>query len=218
MLINIVDDCGVIFKPFDEILGLDELKSRAVDSHVLMSLKSERLSELACALVKRYNIDCIIETGTFKGTGTTASYSKAGTDVYSCEVNKLHYEAALKNIGHLPFIHIDHAASLSLNDLPEKFVERIGRENLPKSENWLEKRLEENKQKNVLVSLDSGGPNGEKEGRVLFDAMEKYDNISCIILDDLKSIKHSKTQKVLWDKYKMPVYQVEDRWGFAIRQ
>ena len=67
-----------------------------------------------------------------------------------------------------------------------------------------------------MASLDSDGRNGGKELEIVMAAIDLYDNIRCIILDDLTTIKHSETPEILEKKYGLDVYQVENRWGFVI--
>lgn len=215
MVKRIVDQDGFVLKPFEEKLGVRKLQSLEKKNEA-MALKSERLSEVACLLSNVCRIESIIETGTFKGNGTTTSYAFTRADVYSCELNKDHYDAAMVNIGYLPHVHIDHAYSVNKNQIPQDLINRIGVEKTPDYDNWLIETLHSNKNKRVMASLDSDGRNGGKELEIIMAAIDLYDNIRCIILDDLTTIKHSGTPEILEKEYGLDVYQVENRWGFVI--
>lgn len=215
MIKRIVDQDGFILKPFDEKLGISRLTSDEVNNN-LMALKSHRLSEVSCLLADTCRIECIIETGTFKGKGTTNSYAYTGLPIYSCELNKENYEDALKNIGFLRHVHIDHAFSINKKHIQQEQIDKIGVEKIPDYDNWLVKMLHDNKNKRVMVSLDSDRRNGGKEFEIIKASIDLYDNIRCIILDDLNSSKHSRTPDMLEKEYGIDVYQVEDRWGFAV--
>ena len=215
MVKRIVDQDGFVLKPFEEKLGVRKLQSLERKNKA-MALKSERLSEIACLLSNACRIESIIETGTFKGNGTTTSYAFTKADVYSCELNKAHYDAAMVSIGYLPHVHIDHAYSVNKNQIPQDLINRIGVEKTPNYDNWLIETLHSNKNKRVMASLDSDGRNGGKELEIVMAAIDLYDNIRCIILDDLTTIKHSGTPEILEKEYGLDVYQVENRWGFVI--
>lgn len=215
MVKRIVDQDGFVLKPFEEKLGVHKLKS-VEKKNEAMALKSERLSEIACLLTNVCRVESIIETGTFKGNGTTTSYAFTGVDVYSCELNRDHYEASLVNIGYLPHVHIDHAYSVNKKQIPQDLINRIGVEKTPDYDNWLTETLHSNKNKRVMASLDSDGRNGGKELEIIMAAIDLYDNVRCLILDDLTTIKHSGTPEILEKEYGLDVYQVENRWGFVI--
>jgi hypothetical protein len=216
MIVNILEDNHNISKPFRDKLGVSSLKSKRIEKNNAMALTSARLSEVACLLAKKYKIDCIIETGTFLGKGTTTSFAFTGLDVHSCETNKVSYETAMENIGYLPHVFLNHANSLERKDIPKNWVERIQIQNVAEEENWLSKILQEKKDQLVMVGLDSGGPNGQKELSVILEAAKAEGNIKCLILDDLDRIKHKESPKRLHDELGVDVYQVEARWGFTI--
>ena len=216
MIVNILEDNHTISKTFRNILGVRELKSKRIKKNVSMALNSARLSEVACLLAKKYNIDCIIETGTFLGKGTTTSFAFTGIEVHSCETNRESYKKALKNIGYLPHVFLNHANSLERKDLPADWVKRIQIQNVADEQNWLPKILDEKKDQRVLLSLDSGCPNGQKEMRLALDAIKEHNNIKCMVLDDLNSIKHKESPKKIHEELNLDVYQVETRWGFVV--
>lgn len=145
MIVNILEDNHTISKTFEDILGVRELKSKRIEKNVSMSLNSARLSEVACLLAKKYKIDCIIETGTFMGNGTTASFALTGLEVHSCETNRQSYKKALENIGYLPHVFLSHANSLERKDLPIDWVKKIQIQNVADEQNWLPKILDEKK-------------------------------------------------------------------------
>ena len=216
MIVNILKNNHTISKPFRSILGVDTLKSEKKEKHTLMALNSPRLSEVACLLVDKYNIDCIIETGTFLGRGTTKSYAFTGVEVHSCESNGVSYKKATENIGYLPHVFLNHANSTDRKDLPAKLVKRIQVENVAKEQNWLAKTLLAKKDKRILLSLDSGGAIGQKEMTVALDAIKEYNNVRCLILDDLHQVKHKDSPDRIHEDLGLDIYQVEHRWGFTV--
>ena len=75
------------------------------------------LSEKFLEIKNKYNLDTVIETGTYHGT-TTAWFSNHFKDVYTIESQDAHFEEASKRIGHIDNI------SMSLGDSP-KFLKEI---------------------------------------------------------------------------------------------
>jgi cephalosporin hydroxylase len=70
------------------------------------------LEEKFLAIKDGFDLDTVIETGTYHGT-TTAWFSKHFKDVYTIESQPAHFEEAAKNIGHIDNIKME------LGDSPE---------------------------------------------------------------------------------------------------
>jgi hypothetical protein len=63
------------------------------------------LSEKFLEIKNEYNLNTVIETGTYHGT-TTSWFSKHFKDVYTIESQSAHFEEASKIIGHINNIKI----------------------------------------------------------------------------------------------------------------
>lgn len=77
----------------------------------------------------KYGIQIFVETGTADGL-QFYDYLRFGFDEhYSCEINKEQYDIAIRNVGHIPNIHIFHQSSVEfltellpkIKDIPTVF-------------------------------------------------------------------------------------------------
>lgn len=67
-----------------------------------IELNSNEFKDVVRRLVKQWEIDEVVETGTFMGTGSTKVFAGEGLNVFTIECNVNHLMAASENLKGFP--------------------------------------------------------------------------------------------------------------------
>lgn len=162
-------------------------------------------------LVDDYKIQEILETGTFRGTGSTLIFAKTGLPVTTIECNYGFYQEACRNLAAYKNVKLLHGYSLLFDDMirfiktdtfngtkpelikdmpPQEarnfYLNEVSQGNL--AENLLEKHFK--KDIRQLVFLDSAGGMGLLECKKVLQLMETP---VLLVMDDLNHVKHYRT-------------------------
>ena len=167
-------------------------------------------------LVKKYNPDQIIETGSYKGLGSTLVFAKTKIPVISIECNKDYAMKARKNLKNYHNVIILNAHSLKkkelikfINNYKYKYPKNVKREVDDKFfyqykneinvnsdfENALPFLI--NNDKRQIVFLDSAGGVGYLEFKTFMKLPKKFLRNKILILDDVMHVKHYRSIKDL---------------------
>ena len=167
-------------------------------------------------LIEKYNPKQIIETGSYKGLGSTLIFAKTKIPVISIECNRDYALKARRNLKNYNNVIILNAHSLKKKDLIKfinnykyKYPKNIKREVDDESfyqykneidvdsdfENILPLLI--NNDKRQIVFLDSAGGVGYLEFKTFMKLPKKNLNNKILILDDVTHIKHYRSVKEL---------------------
>ncbi len=199
-------------------------------------IELSRDAEFAAAvneLVRAYQIEQVIETGTFRGTGSTQVFAKTGLPVHTIECNESHYDVALRNLEKYPNVEVHHGYSLKraemlqglrrerfdgrrmnlhqdVDEYAADFYQReIDHGELP--EDLLVKLLNGKRQ---LVFLDSAGGIGWLEFKAVLAESKSAEVL--LMLDDVGHVKHYRSaQRLLQLGYDFR-FSHSGRWGWAV--
>lgn len=194
-----------------------------------IELNSKEFEETVHMLVEEYDVDWIIETGTYEGTGSTVAFAKTGLPVYTMECVKVNVEKAKENLKEYPNVTVLHGHSLPLDEMYEAIVDTANRsypdwvrcdvrdpENFYMGEidhetEWedlLTEFLEEGHPNRMLVFLDSSGGVGLAEAKKVLDMC--YGKPVVLMFDDIDHVKHYYTGKMLETEYGLTVHKSSD--------
>jgi len=176
-----------------------------------INLNSSEFEKVVNDLVKEYDFDEIIETGTFNGLGSTSVFAKTGKYVFTIECNKENFETARRNLEQYQNVCVIHGLSLKRevlinflihqdfdidttydSDYPKSFYMREINQQVV-LENALDVFANNNRKQ--LVFLDSAGGVGYAEFLEFMNYDGKYNKI--LVLDDISHIKHKRSVEYL---------------------
>lgn len=178
-----------------------------------INLNSKEFDEVINNLVRDYDIDEIIETGTFNGLGSTSVFAKTGKYVFTIECNYNNFISAEQNLSQYENVCVIHGLSLKRKDLIEFLlhedfdIDTTYDSDYPKSfymreinqrvilENALSVFTANNRKQ--LVFLDSAGGVGYAEFIAFIDIMKSIEQNKILVLDDINHIKHKRSVEVL---------------------
>lgn len=193
----------------------------------------QEFKEIVEKLVAEYNIEEIVETGTYCGMGSTLIFAETNLPVFSIECNARHIAVAQKSLKNYPNVSILHGYSLKHKEMLEFIFKDTIYEKNPKlrreggnkaplfylqeifctadAENLLIKLVNNNKWQ--LVFLDSSGGVGYLEFKKFMSI--KHLKKKVLMLDDIQHVKHYRSVQEL-KKMGMPFhYSKSKRWGWA---
>lgn len=172
-----------------------------------INLNSKEFEVVINQLVRDYEFDEIIETGTFNGLGSTSVFAKTGKYVFTIECNKNNYERAISNLQEYENVCVIHGLSLNRDVLIKHLlhqdfdIDTTYDSDYPKSfymreinqQVVLENALDvlANNDRKQLVFLDSAGGVGYIEFLVFMDY--ESGNNKILVLDDIDHIKHKRS-------------------------
>ena len=185
-----------------------------------IELNSNEFRDVVKRLVNEYNINEVVETGTFLGTGSTKVFADLGLNVFTIECNPNHITHAVKNLEEYNNVCFIHGLSLKRErlvkdlmsmDFPDGGIYDSTRPKVFYMQEVLQPVLVEdalslfaNNDKRQLVFLDSAGGVGYLE---FIEFMWWPLNIrrnKVLLLDDVTHVKHGKSVQSLRE------------WGFDV--
>lgn len=198
-------------------------------------LKGEVYEKFISDVIKKYNIESIVETGTYDGMGSSQILAKTGLRFDTIECHGMNFIAAKVNLEGFKQTNVHHAYSLPLNEMlefinnddwtnnPQKMIElgvKFDHDNprwyykhelndvvsKPPQEDLLMKLITNPERQ--LVFLDSSGGVGLLEFQKVIALPEEILREKIIMLDDVNHIKHYRS--VEWMKEKCKVEYSED--------
>jgi len=103
------------------------LKSREKSTEVApgIELNNPFFAEAVKKIIEEKEIEEIIETGTYQGTGSTLVFAKTGLPVKTIEVRRDFYETSKQNLQKYKNVELFNALSLRLDDMIE-FIQENG--------------------------------------------------------------------------------------------
>ena len=185
-----------------------------------IELNSNEFRDVVRRLVKEHNIDEVVETGTYLGTGSTSVFAGEDLNVFTVECNVNHLMRAAENLQGMSNVCFIHGLSLKR----ERIISGLMSMEFPKggiydSTNPKVFYVQEANQavlvedalsllaKNEtrqLVFLDSGGGLGYLEFLEFMSWPLNVRRQKVLLLDDVTHVKHAKSVQSLKD------------WGFEV--
>jgi len=171
-----------------------------------INLKSEEFTEVINDIVKKYDIDEIVETGTFNGLGSTTVFANTGKYVFTIECNYNNFVTAIQNLARFENVCVVNGLSVSRKDLidfllNEKFdAETSYDSQYPKTfymreivhnvvvDDALSVFAKNNNRQ--IVFLDSAGGVGYCEFNHFMSFGDDILKNKILVLDDIDHIKH----------------------------
>jgi hypothetical protein len=89
----------------------------SVDKKYTINLNSNLFEQTVNSLIKKKNIEEIIETGTFNGLGSTTVFAKTKKRTISIECSYEHYQQAKMNLKHFNNVELYYGTSLPIEDM-----------------------------------------------------------------------------------------------------
>lgn len=178
-----------------------------------INLNTSEFKEVVNYIIDNYEIDEIVETGTFNGLGSTSTFARTGKYVFTIECNYYNFTNAIRNLASFENVCVIHGLSVTRKDLMmfllhEKFDSDTTYDSKhPKSfymreivhsvvvENAL--NLFSNNDRKQLVFLDSAGGVGFFEFCKFMSYPKEYLKNKILMLDDISHIKHERSVKRL---------------------
>jgi hypothetical protein len=190
-----------------------EFKEEAPSNRIKydINLNSKEFELVINDLVLDFDIDEVVETGTFNGLGSTSVFAKTGKYVFTIECNKTNFETATRNLEQYQNVCVIHGLSLQRDilikhlihqdfdidttydsDYPKSFYMREINQKVV-----LENALDvlANNDRKQLVFLDSAGGVGYAEFLEFMNYEGKCNKI--LVLDDIDHIKHKRSVEYL---------------------
>ena len=177
---------------------------------------SNQFKNVVNELIKKYDPEQIIETGSYKGLGSTLIFAKTKKPIISIECNRDYVLKARKNLRRYKNVTILNAHSLKKKTLIEfintykfKYPKTVAREvddkffYKYKNEVDVDSDFENalpfliNNDKRQIVFLDSAGGVGYLEFTTFMKLPKKFLNNKILMLDDVMHIKHYRSIKNL---------------------
>ena len=183
-------------------------------------LNSNEFRDVVKRLVNEYNINEVVETGTFLGTGSTKVFAGEGLNVFTIECNPNHLTQAVQNLEGFNNVCFIHGLSLQREklikdlmsmDFPDGGIYDSTRPKVFYAQEVLHPVLVEdalslfaNNDKRQLVFLDSAGGVGYLEFIEFMSWPLNIRRNKVLLLDDVTHVKHGKSVQSLKD------------WGFDV--
>lgn len=198
-------------------------------------LVGESYEKFIQSIIKKYNIESIVETGTYDGMGSSQILAKIGLPFDTIECHGMNFIASKVNLEGFPNTRVHHAYSLLLDEMlefinndewtnnPQKMIElgvKFDHDNprwyykhelndvvsKPPQEDLLMK-LVTNPERQLLF-LDSSGGVGLLEFQKVISLPKEILREKVIMLDDVNHIKHYRS--VEWMQENCKVEYSED--------
>lgn len=185
-----------------------------------IELNSNEFRDTVKRLVKEYNINEVVETGTFLGTGSTKVFAGEGLNVFTIECNPNHITQAVQNLEGLNNVCFVHGLSLKRENLikglmsmtfPDGGIYDSSRPKVFYAQEVLQPVLVEDalslfakNETKQLVFLDSAGGVGYLEFVEFMSWPLNIRRNKVLLLDDVTHVKHEKSVQSLKD------------WGFDV--
>jgi len=185
-----------------------------------IELNSNEFRDTVKRLVKEYNINEVVETGTFLGTGSTKVFAGEGLNVFTIECNPNHITQAVQNLEGLNNVCFVHGLSLKRENLikglmsmtfPDGGIYDSTRPKVFYAQEVLQPVLVEDalslfakNETKQLVFLDSAGGVGYLEFVEFMSWPLNIRRNKVLLLDDVTHVKHEKSVQSLKD------------WGFDV--
>lgn len=185
-----------------------------------IELNSNEFRDVVKRLVNEYNINEVVETGTFLGTGSTKVFAGEGLNVFTIECNPNHLTQAVQNLEGFNNVCFIHGLSLQREklikdlmsmDFPDGGIYDSTRPKVFYTQEVLQPVLVEdalslfaNNDKRQLVFLDSAGGVGYLEFIEFMSWPLNIRRNKVLLLDDVTHVKHGKSVQSLKD------------WGFDV--
>jgi hypothetical protein len=183
-------------------------------------LNSNEFRDVVKRLVNEYNINEVVETGTFLGTGSTKVFAGEGLNVFTIECNPNHLTQAVQNLEGFNNVCFIHGLSLQREklikdlmsmDFPDGGIYDSTRPKVFYTQEVLQPVLVEdalslfaNNDKRQLVFLDSAGGVGYLEFIEFMSWPLNIRRNKVLLLDDVTHVKHERSVQSLKD------------WGFDV--
>ena len=178
-----------------------------------IELNSNEFRDTVKRLVKEYNINEVVETGTFLGTGSTKVFAGEGLNVFTIECNPNHITQAVQNLEGLNNVCFVHGLSLKRENLikglmsmtfPDGGIYDSSRPKVFYAQEVLQPVLVEDalslfakNETKQLVFLDSAGGVGHLEFKKVMSYNKEYLKNKVLMLDDISHIKHIRSVEFL---------------------
>ena len=185
-----------------------------------IELNSNEFRDTVKRLVKEYDINEVVETGTFLGTGSTKVFAGEGLNVFTIECNPNHITQAVQNLEGLNNVCFVHGLSLKRENLikglmsmtfPDGGIYDSSRPKVFYAQEVLQPVLVEDalslfakNETKQLVFLDSAGGVGYLEFVEFMSWPLNIRRNKVLLLDDVTHVKHEKSVQSLKD------------WGFDV--
>lgn len=185
-----------------------------------INLNSNSFEEAVKFLISNYEVDEVIETGTFNGLGSTTVFAKTNKKVISVESCFNNFFAAKDNLKNYLNVELMYGSSLSIDEM----VDFIDNDNIYTSNEVVNKQImidgdESNKMKDFykheitgwgygkpssenllidlinndkkqIVFLDSAGGVGYLEFKKFMSISDEFKKNKILLLDDVSHVKH----------------------------
>lgn len=195
-------------------------------------LNSNEFRDTVNQIIKEYDIQEIVETGTFHGDGSTRIFAETGLEVFTIECNPQYFEVAKNNLKQFENVCCLHGFSLTKGEIIDaimtndytqhttydhKFSKAFYLREInfnPQHENLLRLMIDnENRQ---LVFLDSAGGVGWAEFNEVLLMIKSYRaKNKVLMMDDVSHIKHCQSVKYLEDKGVKVNYSTDRRFAWV---
>lgn len=185
-----------------------------------IELNSNEFRDTVKRLVKEYDINEVVETGTFLGTGSTKVFAGEGLNVFTIECNPNHITQAVQNLEGLNNVCFVHGLSLKRENLikglmsmtfPDGGIYDSTRPKVFYAQEVLQPVLVEDalsmfakNETKQLVFLDSAGGVGYLEFIEFMSWPLNIRRNKVLLLDDVTHVKHERSVQSLKD------------WGFDV--
>ena len=185
-----------------------------------IELNSNEFRDTVKRLVKEYDINEVVETGTFLGTGSTKVFAGEGLNVFTIECNPNHITQAVQNLEGLNNVCFVHGLSLKRENLikglmsmtfPDGGIYDSTRPKVFYTQEVLQPVLVEDalslfakNETKQLVFLDSAGGVGYLEFIEFMSWPLNIRRNKVLLLDDVTHVKHERSVQSLKD------------WGFDV--
>lgn len=199
------------------------------------NLDSQVFSKTVRFLCDTFNVEEVIETGTFDGKGSTTIFAETKLPVVSLESNKGLAETARKHLNAYPNVKILNVLSLKKSDMKDFIVKDnyvfpnwIHRDvnDSSKEKEFYTQEINQDVEEDVLrglidndkrqlIFLDSAGAVGYLEFKEVMKISEERLSKKVLLMDDVFHIKHFRSIKELEKTGKnIPYLNIEARFAW----
>lgn len=203
-------------------------------THIEMTSDQE-FEDAINQIINQFDIEEVIETGTYKGIGSTRVFAKTGLPVVTLECNKYIYDIAKENLKEfsnvtalygfsLPFSEMvefiknddiydsDHGLKYEGVDRPKAFYIHELKQNT-ETENLLPDLIRNKKRQ--LIFLDSAGGVGFAEYKRVIRMPKHFLANKVLVMDDVDHVKHYRSAQDLIKRGYDFKFAKSGRWGWA---